>query len=544
LLELLVTRGGKDLITVPLDGDSFRLGRAGTNDLAVPDPAVSRHQCQIRRQGDELLLFDQSGKGTAVNGKRCRETRLQVGARIDLGALSVILREHVPPEGLATTHSGRGTNVLPSSPVPEHLVLAGTLEGRPLTVGLTGAALTLGTDPANPIVIKDSFVSGFHCRIFRKETAWFVTDLDSTNGTFVDGVRVGEARLDVGSTLALGKVRLQVQAEGASASDGGLGEIQSVDPAMQPLFDRIRRAGPTQETVLITGESGSGKELVARALHRLSRRAERPMIPLNCSAVTRDLLESELFGHERGAFTGAAARRVGLFEEGDGGTVFLDEIGELSLDMQAKLLRVLENHEIRRVGSNLPVKVDVRILAATHRSLPHRIRSGDFREDLFFRINVIELKVPPLRERPADIPLLARFFLDQATRSVGPRTLSAEALKRLQAYRFPGNVRELRHLVTGAAILAREETIGPGDLAFSPTTLADQVAESKIYRKGKTLEEVEIQAICQALAAHEFNQSAAAKSLGIARSTLVQKMERYDISPKGERAGSASDPGN
>jgi len=531
MLELLVSRSGKELVALPVERETLRVGRAGTNDLSLPDPTVSRHQCEIIfLDEDRLLVEDKSGNGTSVNGKLVREAEVEPGTRLEFGSLTVTLRRRAGDAGPDTTLAGGATEVLPGmQPAGSGLVLV----GEDIRFPLRGSTVNIGSDPGCEVTIKDKFTSAFHCRLFKKGKNWLVTDLESTNGTFINDVKITEAELLPGATLTAGRVRLRVE-EKVQEQAGQFG-IVSEDPAMQGVFEMIRRAAPTDETVLVTGESGSGKELVARAIHKKSRRASRPLVALNCSAITRDLMESELFGHEKGAFTGAQSQRKGLFEEADAGTLFLDEIGELAMDLQAKLLRTLENGEVRRVGSNLPIKVDVRVIAATHRSLPKRVQAGEFREDLFYRINVIEIPLPPLRDRPKDIPVLADFFLKQTTATVGERKLADSAVERLSKYRFPGNVRELKHAITRAAIMCPQDTIEADHLAFSPTTLADRVAESETYLKGKSLRQVEIDTIRQALKAHDGNQKAAASVLGIARSTLITKMEKYNIPARPER---------
>ena len=527
--ELVVSRGSAELVTLPLEGQSFRVGRAPTNDLAVPEPTVSRHQFELLATAGGWRLADRSGHGTMIDGKRYTEMVLQPGARVDLGTLALTLREQ-PAGAPQHTASLGGTDVQsPAAAAAERLELVGQLEDRPVRLELTGGVVTIGSDPANDLVLSDGFISAFHCRLVQRDGGWTVIDLKSTNGTWLNGVRVTEARLEPNVSLKLGGLRLQVRPLRTEAPAAGFCGMVSADSAMRPVFELIERAAASDETVLITGESGSGKELVAEALHRLSPRAGAALIPLNCSAITKDLLESELFGHEKGAFTGAHQRRRGLFEEADGGTLLLDEIGELALDLQAKLLRVLESGEIRPVGANRAARVDTRVLAATHRSLPDRVRNGEFREDLYYRINVIEIALPPLRERPADIPLLAEHFLAQATGRTRERRLSQPAMQRLTAYRFPGNVRELKHTITRAAILCPDDVIGPEHLTFRPPSLADRVAESQVYRLGKTLREVEIEAVRAALAATGYNQKAAARELGIARSTLIHKLEKYGI---------------
>jgi transcriptional regulator with AAA-type ATPase domain/pSer/pThr/pTyr-binding forkhead associated (FHA) protein len=529
--ELLLSREGKDVAVVPLDRESFRVGRAPTNDLAIPDPKVSRHQFELLLTPGGVRLLDRSGKGTVINGESAGEAELAPGACVVCGSLSLVLRANENDSGGDHTRSGSGTEVLDGEPATscERLVLTGRKGEHALRVQLENGTVGLGKDPSNDVVVREPYISSFHCRFFQKPDGWYVSDLQSTNGTFINGVRVSEARLQVGVTLTVGRLDFQVGVDTQMGDWPGFGAIYSQDPAMKPVFALIQRAAATDQPVLITGESGTGKELVARELHRLSVRSRRRLVPLNCSAIPRDLMESELFGYEKGAFTGALAARAGLFEEADGGTLFLDEIGELPLDLQPKLLRVLENGEVRRVGGSEPLRVDVRLLSATHRNLSRAVGQGTFREDLYYRLCVIPIHLPPLRERPRDIPLLAKVFLEQTTRDVGPRRLSAAAMDRLKEYRFPGNVRELRHAITRAAILCPRDIIGPEHLVFNPPTLADRVAESLMYRKGMTLREVEVQVIREAIAAYEGNVGLAARSLGIARSTLWDKMARYHI---------------
>lgn len=533
MLEIVITRGGKDLVALPLHQQVLRIGRSETNDLCLPEQSVSRHQCLLACQDDAVEMEDKSGRGTVVDGRPLRKAKLQPGAEINFGSLTAVLREVTQAPAAPTVVSSGDTMVIQSNaPTSEELVLTGTCGKRRIKTPLGGQVLTLGQDPSNDIILDDNYVSAFHCRLFRKGSAWFVADLDSTNGTRVNGVTVSEARLEAGATLSLGKVEMRLVNAREKPADNGFQGLLSQDPAMRPVFATIKRAAPTNETILITGESGTGKEVVAQACYRLSQRAHKPLVALNCAAISKELMESELFGHEKGAFTGAQARRTGLMEEAHQGTMFLDEIGELALDLQAKLLRALESGEIRRVGSNQPLSVDVRVLAATHRSLPQRVQEGEFREDLYYRVCVIEIQLPPLRQRPRDIPLLANYFLEQVTGQTEPKSFSEKAMETLQQYRFPGNVRELKHIVTRAAILCEGRQIDPRHLTFAPPTLSDRVAESKLYRQNKTLREVESEAIRETLAFHDGNQRAAARTLGIARSTLVAKMEKYGIDSK------------
>ncbi len=321
------------------------------------------------------------------------------------------------------------------------------------------------------------------------------------------------------------------------------------DPAMVPVRDLIRRAAPAASTVLITGESGTGKEVIARELHRQSPRAAGPFVPVNVGAIPESLLESELFGHEKGSFTGADSRRTGLFELASGGTLFLDELGEMPASMQVKLLRVLQERVVTRVGGSRPIPVDVRIVAATNRDLEALVRSGTFREDLYFRVNVIRLKIPPLRERKADIPALAGLFLARFARQNGKPVASfaPDALRALNSYRFPGNVRELENIVERAVILCEGTEIAPSDLfmeTFQSLREKEGGAEgagtgdgasggepwrSKAGRDSLSIREAERQAVIAALERNGGHRERTARDLGISRRTLLNKMREFDL---------------
>jgi two-component system NtrC family response regulator len=298
--------------------------------------------------------------------------------------------------------------------------------------------------------------------------------------------------------------------------------------AMQQVSKLIARVAPTDSTVLILGETGTGKELVARALHDQSPRAGKPFVAINCGGLPENLIESELFGHRRGAFTGADEHRVGLFEVAEGGTLFLDEIGELPKAMQAKLLRVLESGEIRRVGDNDSFTVDVRIVCATHRDLEKMVTEGEFREDLMFRINTFEIRLPALRDRLPDVPELARHLLLRCRPNLRPgdEPFSSEALDLLTAHAWPGNVRELANVIEHAAILCEELPITPQHL---PSRLQERRLRGphfKVAAVGPSLRELEMAAIHQALERHKGNKPKAAEELGISLKTLYNKLNQ------------------
>ena len=311
--------------------------------------------------------------------------------------------------------------------------------------------------------------------------------------------------------------------------------------AMGQLREQIAMAAPTNGRVLIFGENGTGKELVARSIHGMSRRRNAPFIEVNCAAIPEELIESELFGHMKGAFTGAVADRRGKFELADAGTLFLDEIGDMTLKTQAKVLRALQEQVVEPVGGANSIKVDVRVLAATNKDLPTEIRAGRFREDLYFRLNVIPVFVPPLRDRESDIPMLAQHFVSDLSREYGrrPKKFDADAMGTLRGYAWPGNVRELRNVIERLMIMVPGETITASDLAFLPGARAvpeDQAAEAETIPLHEARDRFERDYIVRALAAQQGNISRTADVLGVERSNLYRKMKGFGIIParKGE----------
>ena len=311
----------------------------------------------------------------------------------------------------------------------------------------------------------------------------------------------------------------------------GQGELVGRSTAMDTLRDRIARAAPTDANVLIHGESGSGKELVARAVHRKSARNAKPFVAVNCAALPLELIESELFGHVPGAFTGATARRAGKFEAADGGTLFLDEIGDMPLEAQAKLLRVLETREVTRLGTNDTRKVDVRVVAATHRDLERRARDGSFREDLFHRLNVARLEVPPLRARREDVPVLAELFLERAVADQGltPRRFAAEALQALGRHDWPGNVRELKNVVERIAIFSPTATID-ADAVTAEFPRIEDAGDAEATRLKDILAAAERDAIHAAVRGANGNVAEAARRLGLERSHLYKRARAVGVS--------------
>jgi two-component system NtrC family response regulator len=339
------------------------------------------------------------------------------------------------------------------------------------------------------------------------------------------------ARDDLLVTIARVLRMRRLEAENADLRDTlndrfRFASIIGLSPAMTPVFDTLRKVAPTDATVLITGESGTGKELVAKALHYNSARRAHRMVTVNCAAIPRELLETELFGHVRGAFTGAIRDKTGKFEQANGGTLFLDEIGSMPVHLQAKLLRALQEREIERVGDERVIEVDVRVVAATNRSIPALIAAGEFREDLYYRLNVVPVRLPALRERAGDIPLLARHFVSRF--AGGARvTVPPAALEALARYRWPGNVRELENFCERVVLMRSGSTIDEALVEKHLAALAGEAAPPTA-----TLREIERAAVLDALRSSGWNQSRAARRLGVPRHILLYRIRKFDIRPE------------
>ena len=369
------------------------------------------------------------------------------------------------------------------------------------------------------------------------------TDLDSAVGAFQGGAfEYLPKPFDVEKAVELIRraASESLREEGAATEASDWPRMLGQAPAMQEVFRAIGRLSQSDATVLITGASGTGKELVAHALHRHSPRADGPFVAINAAAIPKDLLESELFGHERGAFTGAQAMRRGRFEQAAGGTLFLDEIGDMPLELQTRLLRVLSDGHFYRVGGHQPQRAEARVIAATHQNLAEHVRQGTFREDLYHRLNVIRLHLPPLRERREDIPLLTRFFLARGARELGvePKHISDAALERLSRFDFPGNVRQLENLCRRLAVMAPGREIGLADLPGASATVGAEaewagalrawaereLAEGRTDLHARAARELERVLFAAALAHHGGHRQQAAAALGLGRNTLTRKL--------------------
>jgi DNA-binding NtrC family response regulator len=538
--ELLFLRDDELQMRTPVRGDRLVIGRSPDVDFVVPDKSVSRRQCALERRGEAYALVDLSGRGTRVSSRTAgvNGTLLRDGDEIRLGAFSLVFGDGPEPAAAAdkTGRSRRGRTVHKATEATagRARLLVRRPEGE-LAIPLKaeeGWKLTLGSDPRGRTVVelRDRFVSADHARLLFKDGRWILRDLESKNGTFLDGVRIIEALPGPRAFLRVGETSLVFEEESAGygATNEPLPGLVTADAAMQPLVEQVRRVASSRIAVAIHGETGSGKEMVARALHLLSERRDKPFVALNCGALAKDLIESELFGHERGAFTGADKTRAGAFEEADGGTLFLDEIGDLPLPVQVKLLRTLERGEVRRLGGTRTLTVDVRIVSATHHDLLAAVEAGAFREDLYYRLCVAPLEVPPLRQRPDDVVLLAHHFARQLA-PVGVEVgFSAAAEAKLRSYAWPGNARELRNTVQLALLQRQGNLVDADHVVLRDSTKKTAPAVSSRFL-GRSIEDLEREALRVALLRHGSDKQAAWEELGISRATFFRKLALYEL---------------
>ncbi len=428
-------------------------------------------------------------------------------------------------------------------------VLSGVERGASARVpGEIGETMRVGKAKDNDLVITDDTVSRYHLTIGRTPSGLEVRDLGSTNGVKVGGARVKEALVEPGTILKAGDVELLIRVEpsGIAIAPSDLPQFGFAighGLAMRRIFGILARVARTNATVVLMGETGTGKDVLARSIHETSARNKGPLEVLDCGAIAPTLIESELFGHERGAFTGAVNARAGAFERAAGGTLFLDELGELPIDLQPKLLRALEAKEIKRVGGNKMIATDVRVIAATTKDLPRMVKQGKFREDLWFRLAVVPIQVPPLRERLDDLDALAIRILnaDGGHSNQSPLRLAAEALGELRAHDWPGNVRELRNVLERAALVARAsgETI-IRVVEIQPAS--DDVDESDVFRfrggmawreaKGRVDALFERRFLAWLLERHGNNASAAAREAQLDRKYLAELARRHGLLDK------------
>ncbi len=412
-----------------------------------------------------------------------------------------------------------------------------------LEVALPAVGVVIGADVGADVVLTgDDSVSSKHCTVVPAETGFKVTDLESSNGTFVDGVRLTSALVPFGATLRLGRSLVQLMpaeeiAEIPPSQATSFGELLGTSAAMRSIYALLERASPTDASVLLSGESGTGKELAARSIHCGSDRKDGPFVVFDCGAASENLTDSALFGHSKGAFTGAVADRRGAFASADGGTLFLDEIGDLPLALQPKLLRLLEAGEVTPLGKETSERYDVRVIAASHRDLYADVATGTFRGDLYYRLAVVEIELPPLRARLADLPILVTTFLGATDQDVLTLPGALANLERLHRYSWPGNVRELRNVIGRAKALAPKDApfgempilLRKGGQTNAPSSAA-VTAERPFHEvKAEVLAEFERAYLKDLVSRADGNISAAARIAGVERKHLYKLLERAGL---------------
>ena len=529
MAQLLFYRGDEKLIEYRLSGGRTSIGRADSCDVALPGDAISRTHCFVVQRDGGYEVIDRSKHGITVDGRPSKRASLVDGSELGIGGYRVLLRtEQVTPAPTAEVIPDRGHELVMdagnSAVVVERVVLvveSGPDEGSRKM--LKKSRMSVGRRMSD-LRFSDNAVTEEHCHI--RVALGRVMVEPGKGAVYIDGARVRAITpLYADETLRLGSnvLRIERSLDEEVPFAKTFGAMVGESKTMLSVFGVLRRMAAHHYPVLITGESGTGKELAAQGIHEHSMRAPGAFIAVNCGAIQGDLFESELFGHEKGAFTDAKGKKDGAFHAADGGTLFLDEIGELPLSAQVKLLRCLESGEVRRVGSTSVDYPDVRVLAATNRDLSHEVSEGRFLEDLFFRLNVLSVDLPALRERKGDLKLLCKVMTD----GLHPEAhVTDEALDVLKAHSWPGNIRELRNVLTRAYVMGGVR-IGTQSLHFHTLT-SGELPSGRLPDKG-TLKDAERDFIQSTMDRHNGNRSAAARELGVARSTLHYKMNKLGI---------------
>jgi transcriptional regulator with AAA-type ATPase domain len=522
-IGLDLSHNGRTMLWRPLEPGCQVVGSNPECDLCIPDDQLPPVQCVIERRGNSVTLTNRHPGGTRVGDELFREpASLANDDVIYLGPVTARV------QFIADVRGARTRTLVPERvPAPVSYEVSAP-DARPGERWAADSGVAIGSDESNDLVLDDPFVSSFHARISVEDGRCVVRDLGSRNGVFVAERKLREGEVPPGAQVRVGRTVLVVTAAGPLRDPDPVPRLVGDSPAIHHVRQLIRRIATSDAPVLITGETGTGKEVVARLLAEHSPRAARPFVVLNCGSLSRNLIESELFGHEKGAFTGAVVRKTGAFEAANHGTLFLDEIGELPVEVQPQLLRVLETGEVRRVGSTEVFHVDVRVLAATNRKLGREVAAGTFREDLFHRLHVLSIELPPLAQRDDDLIELADYFVSQFAPDGKKLALTRSAIERLQSHTWPGNVRELRNVLQRAVLLRRGERLDARDITFTPSTLASRV-ETASATSNRTLQEIERDAILAELRRLDGNKKEAAAALGISRSTIHRKIEEYRI---------------
>lgn len=543
--EIVVHFRERKIFSLALDKIEFTIGRSEKCDLILTGDNVSRCHAILKLAEDGVWLHDESRHGTELNNNKITDaTRISHKDQIQISEWRLEFHDlanqkphhpHQAKDITRSSHAHESTKLIRFDQTDHRvkifkpMLLITDPAGRLSHKSFRKDVLTVGTAPDCDICIIDEYASRHHARFSITHRGLLCEDLDSTNGTWSCGARVVEKILKDGDTVLVGRtsIHASLTEEGSPAKDPVNSRLSfdfvGEHPLMKNLMSRIETAAGGNLPIFVQGESGTGKELVAKAVHELSTRSQQPLVVINCAAISPALVESELFGHERGAFTGAEIRHAGVFEQAHGGTLFLDEVGELSLEVQAKLLRVLESGLIRRVGGETDIPVDVRLISATHKNLGKMVAKNEFRLDLFYRIFVIGLTLPTLKERREDIPLLVNCILKSRPETANI-SVSHEAMLSLTRHPWPGNVRELKNVILRAVCFCHNHTLYESDIEFL-SVMRQNVGSSR----QRLLLSKEARTIQETLLATGGNKEAAADQLKMGRSTLFRKLKEFKI---------------
>ncbi|MBI3449419.1 MAG: sigma 54-dependent Fis family transcriptional regulator [Acidobacteria bacterium] len=555
--KLLVSLGSMPLLAFELEDGTTLIGRARANGIVLTLPEIADAHAELTISGPEASIRAVGEESVLVNGHLVKESSLAPGDVALLGgyrlrwsppgseAPSATDAPSAPGTHSHSTNPEEGSSNVDESGSVQRVIVVGGLDVG-LSVDLDAPALLAGRAPDCDLILQDPAVSWRHASFERVPEGLRVRDLGSRNGTHLEGRRVEAAVARIGSRVRIGRSTLLLTtcgdagdlvrtSESSRSAGPGLAELTGRSEPMQKVYARILEAAAGNVPALLVGETGTGKELTARAIHALGQRARGPFVPLNCAAIPREMMEDQLFGHVKGAFTGAASDHRGAFEEASGGTIFLDEITELPPDLQPKLLRVLDDGIVPRIGGG-SARSDFRVVAATNRNPSEEMAVGRFRKDLYFRLSVAPIALPPLRDRIEDLPDLVHVFLEDSSRhtgvaAAGQTRVDEDALAPLREHLWPGNVRELRNLILRAVMRAQGGAITRN---LVEELLAETaIAEAPSATAPRSLEEIERAAISHALRDCDGQRRAAARRLGIAESTLYEKIRRYGLA--GER---------
>lgn len=542
------------LFAIPLANRIFRIGRDYHCEMQIEDPSLSRLHCIIRKKEERWMIEDSSSNGIFVDDTELPRSlfpleenrRYQLGKSLAFEFISEKTSAELKSERTVLT-SRRKTQALVLSASESEVrigeaILSGiNSKGESFRRYIDPQGISIGSHPSNDIILQDESVSQFHARIDLSQNRYQLVDLGSTNGSFVQGIKISKAPLPLYCEIEIGRSKLEFEIEERKleienkAHDRFFGMV-SRSTKMRKLFSLLEAVSPTEAPVFLHGETGTGKELMAKAIHELSSRADGPFIALNCSALPKDLMESELFGYEKGAFTGANETRIGAFEAANAGSLFLDELADMDPALQAKLLRVLETGEVKRLGSQKLISTSVRVISATHKDLSKLVAEGKFREDLYYRLHVVPVNIIPLRERKEDFEVLIPELFKQLKMKA---TLTGAAMESLKSYDFPGNIRELKNSLQRAHVQYQlENPLGIAgndiELDIQHFQFIEDFRDSGHFNDPQKKEERE--RLLEMLRSNDFNQSKTASQLGIAVSSLHDKLKRLEIDAKKEKA--------